>query len=59
MTPIDDIKDDGIEGGAPASQSSGLPKAPGPRSVGPESETRGGPEAPDESLADDPIGKSP
>jgi hypothetical protein len=46
MAPMDDIK-----GETPASEAAGSPTKTGPRSVGPESETRGGAEAPDASLA--------
>lgn len=48
MEPMDDIK-----GETPASEGVDPAAKSGPRSVGPESETRGGPEAPDTTLADD------
>jgi hypothetical protein len=47
MASIDDIK-----GETPASEAAGPPAKSGPRSVGPESESRGGAEAPDATLAD-------
>ncbi len=47
MMAMDDIK-----GETGASESVGSPAETGPRSVGPESETRGGAEAPDESLTE-------
>ncbi|HVY18440.1 MAG TPA: hypothetical protein VHB27_24685 [Rhodopila sp.] len=47
VAPIDDIK-----GETPAGGTSGTPPADEGRAVGPESETRGGGEAPDRTLPD-------
>jgi hypothetical protein len=52
---MDDIREDELPEQTPASAGEGRRegKVPGvPRVVGPESETRGGPEAPDEVLSE-------
>jgi hypothetical protein len=52
---MDDIRSKDLPDNAPASEGVSPARRQEPRTVGPESEERGGPEAPDDRLPEPPL----